>query len=65
MTALEDAPPAELDEPPPEPPPPDEFDHADAPKRHIREEDHPHEPDPQAEDEPAWVNGDGGLPLHG
>ena len=65
MSALEDAPSAELDELPPEPPPPDEFDLADAPKRHIRDEDHPHEPDQEAEDEPAWVNGDGHLPLPG
>ena len=60
LTALEDAPPAQLDEPPP-----DDSDLADAHSRHLRDEDQPHEPDPEAEDEPEWVNGDGHLPLPG
>jgi hypothetical protein len=65
MTALEDGPPAMLDDPLPEPPPPDAFDPAKTPEHHLRNGDRPHEPGAEAEDEPEWVNGDGHLPPPG
>ena len=65
VTALDSAPPPDIDELQPQPPPPADYDVPDTPHNVAPSDVSPVEHQAEHEDEPEWVNGDGQLDLPG